>query len=156
FSVSHGKASAYLPVIFLLNDYFNILSDDDRPTRRARIAEKLRTLDAALENTLPYLSALLDVAESDDLAGMDAAIRKRRTLDAIKRILLRESLNQPLILIFEDLQWIDEETQAFLNLLVDSIATARILLLVNYRPEYQHQWGGKSYYTRIRLDPLGD
>ena len=86
---------------------------------------------------------------------MDGQIKKRRTLDAIKRILLRESLNQPLMVIFEDLHWIDEETRAFLNLLADSIGTAKVLLLVNYRPEYQHQWGGKTYYTQLRLDPLG-
>ena len=94
--------------------------------------------------------------EGDDpLAQMDGQVRKRRTLDAIKRILLRESLNQPLMVIFEDLHWIDEETQAFLNLLADSIGTAKILLLVNYRPEYSHQWGSKTYYTQLRLDPLG-
>src|SRR5208282_5927166 len=82
-------------------------------------------------------------------------VRKRRTLDAIKRILLRESLNQPLMIVFEDLHWIDEETQALLNLLADSIGTAKILLLVNYRPEYSHQWNSKTYYTQLRLDPLG-
>ena len=86
---------------------------------------------------------------------MDGQIKKRRTLEAIKRILLRESLNQPLMVIFEDLHWIDEETQEFLNLLADSIGTARILLLVNYRPEYSHQWNSKTYYTQLRLDPLG-
>jgi predicted ATPase len=85
---------------------------------------------------------------------MDAQIRKRRTLEAIKRILLRESLNQPLMGIFEDLHWIDGETQAFLNLLADSIGTAKILLLVNYRPEYAHQWNSKTYYPQLRLDPL--
>ena len=69
--------------------------------------------------------------------------------------LLRESLNQPLMVIFEDLHWIDEETRAFLNLLADSIGTAKILLLVNYRPEYSHRWGDKTYYTQLRLDPLG-
>ena len=56
----------------------------------------------------------------------------------------RESLNQPLMVIFEDLHWIDDETQAFLNLLADSIGTAKILLLVNYRPEYSHQWGSEN------------
>ena len=86
---------------------------------------------------------------------MDARIRKRGTLDAIKRILLRESLNQPLIVIFEDLHWVDEESQGLLNLLADSIGTARILMLVNYRPEYSHQWNSKTYYTQLRLDPLG-
>jgi len=114
------------------------------------------TLDRALEDTLPYLFALLGIADIEDpLAGMDAQIRKRRTLDGLKRLLLRESLNQPLIVIFEDLHWIDEETLAFLNLLADSIGTAKILLLVNYRPEYQHQWGSKSCYTQLRLHPLG-
>jgi predicted ATPase len=86
---------------------------------------------------------------------MDGQIKKRRTLEAIKRIALRESLHQPLMVIFEDLHWIDEQTQEFLNLLADSIGTAKLLLLVNYRPEYSHQWNSKTYYTQLRLDPLG-
>jgi predicted ATPase len=112
-------------------------------------------LDRAPEETLPYLFALLGLAdEEDELAGMDANIRKRRTLEAIKRIILRESLNQPLILNFEDLHWIDQHTQELLNLLADSIGTAKILLLVNYRPEYTHTWSNKTYYEQLRLDPL--
>ena len=108
------------------------------------------------EDAIPYLYSLLGIAEQPDpLAQMDAQTRKRGTLDAIKRIILRESLNQPLMVIFEDLHWIDEATQAFLNLLADSIGTAKILLLVNYRPEYSHQWNSKTYYTQLRLDPLG-
>ena len=96
-------------------------------------------LDRSLEDTLPYLFGLLGIVEGEDpLAQMDGQIRRRRTLDAIKRILLRESLNQPLMVIFEDLHWIDEETQELLNLLAESIATAKMLLLVNYRPEYTH------------------
>ena len=156
FSVSHGKASSYLPVIDLLHSYFKIASQDDQRTRREKIAGRIAILDRALEDTIPYLYGLLGIAEDPDpLAQMDAHIRKRGTLDAIKRILLRESLNQPLMVIFEDLHWIDDETQALLNILADSIATAKILLLVNYRPEYSHQWGSKTYYTQLRLDPLG-
>src|ERR1700751_3869018 len=86
---------------------------------------------------------------------MDGQIKRRRTHEAIKRILLRESLNQPLMVICEDLHWIDNQTQSLLNLLVDSVGTARILLLVNYRPEYRHEWGNRTYYTQLRLDPLG-
>src|SRR5713101_8036449 len=86
---------------------------------------------------------------------MDPQIRWRRTLEAIKRILLRESLDQPLMVMFEDLHWIDSDTQALLNLLVDAVANARILLLVNYRPEYRHEWGSRTHYTQLRLDPLG-
>ena len=69
-------------------------------------------------------------------------------------MLLRESHVQPLLLVFEDLHWIDTETQALLDNLVESLPTARVLLLLNYRPEYQHGWGSKTYYTQLRLDPL--
>ena len=86
---------------------------------------------------------------------MDPQIRRRRTFEALKKLFLRESLNQPLILIFEDLHWIDSETQGFLDTLSESVASARILLLVNYRPEYRHEWGQKTYYTQLRLAPLG-
>ena len=156
FSVSHGKASAYFPVIDLLHNYFKIIGDDDERSRRAKVIGSVLALDRALEDALPYLFALLGIVEGDDpLAQMDGQVKKRRTLDAIKRILLRESLNQPLMVFFEDLHWIDDETQAFLNLLADSIGTARLLLLVNYRPEYSHHWTNKTYYTQLRLDPLG-
>jgi len=156
FSVSHGKASAYLPVLDLLHGYFKIVGDDDQRTRREKVAGRLSILDPSLEDTRPYLFSLLGIVEGEDpLADMDGQLKKRRTLEAIKRILLRESLNQPLMVIFEDLHWIDEATQEFLNLLADSLGTAKILLLVNYRPEYSHGWGSKTYYTQLRLDPLG-
>ena len=156
FSVSHGKASAYLPVIDLLRNYFRITSEDDDRVRREKITGRVLALDRSLEDTLPYLFGLLSIVEGDDpLQQMDGQIKKRRTLEAIKRIVLRESLNQPLMVVFEDLHWIDDQTQQLLNLLADSIGTARILLLVNYRPEYSHQWNNKTYYTQLRLDPLG-
>jgi len=156
FSVSHGKASAYLPVIELLHGYFGIDAGDDGRRRREKVAGKIAILDRALEDTLPYLFALLGIGAGDDLlAQTDAQVAKRRTLEAVKRILLRESLNQPVMVIFEDLHWIDDQTQELLNLLADSLATAKLLLLVNYRPGYTHQWNSKTYYTQLRLDPLG-
>src|SRR4029077_6723190 len=113
-------------------------------------------LDPALVETLPYILSLLGVpGASASLAMMDAGIRRRRTLEAVKRIIIRESLKQPLVVIFEDLHWIDAETQELLDLLVDSVASARILMLVNYRPEYRHAWGNRACYTQLRLDPLG-
>ncbi|MBV8358456.1 MAG: AAA family ATPase [Deltaproteobacteria bacterium] len=155
-SVSHGKASAYLPVLELLSAYFEIRRDDDDRKRRERILGKVLGLDRSLEDALPYLYSLYGIAESgDSLAQMEPQLRRRRTLEAIKRVILRESLNQPLMLIFEDLHWIDSETQALVNLLVDAIANARILLLVNYRPGYRHEWGSRTHYTQLRLDPLG-
>src|SRR5207253_2114199 len=106
--------------------------------------------------TLPYLFALLGIEDpTASLQHMDPQIRRRRSFEALKRLILRESLNQPLMLIFEDLHWIDAETQGFLDTLSESVASARLLLLVNYRPEYRHEWGSKTYYTQLRLTPLG-
>src|SRR5262249_4438643 len=98
---------------------------------------------------------LLDVpADDPQSAALDPSHRRRRTLDAVKRLLLRESQVQPLLVVFEDLHWIDSETQALLNALVESLPATRVLLLVNYRPEYSHPWGGRTYYTQLRLDAL--
>jgi class 3 adenylate cyclase/predicted ATPase len=156
YSVSHGKASAWLPVLELLRKYFDIADGDDLATRREKVRAVLAVLDPALQGTLPYLFGLLGIVEgADPLAQMDPQIKKQRTLDAIKRIVVRESLNQPLVVIFEDLHWIDEQTQALLDLLADTIANARVLLLVNYRPEYRHEWGNRSHYVQIGLKPLG-
>jgi class 3 adenylate cyclase/predicted ATPase len=156
YSVSHGKASAWLPVLELLRSHFGIADADDKPTRREKVEAKLAALDSALNDTLPYLHVLLGLVDgAGPLVQMNPQIRRRRILDALKRILIRESLNHPLVLIFEDLHWIDSETQALLDLLVDSIVSTRILLLVNYRPEYRHNWAGKSYYTQFSLAPLG-
>ncbi len=156
FSFSHGKASAYLPVVDLLKSYFRIADRDDARTRREKVTGKVLALDRALEDTLPHLFALLGIPSGDALLDeMDPSIRRRRTREAVKSLIVRESLNQPLILIFEDLHWVDAESEALLNLVADSIGTAQILMMVNYRPEYRHHWGNKTYYTQLRLDPLG-
>ena len=156
FSVSHGKAYPYLPLIEMLKQYFQLTPQDDDRRRREQVTGKVLTLDRSLEDTLPYLSALVGVDEAAaSLAQVDPQLRRRRTFEAITRLLLRESLNQPVLLLVEDLHWLDSETQAWLHLFSDRVASARLLLLVNYRPEYQHSWGSKTYYTQLRLDPLG-
>jgi class 3 adenylate cyclase/tetratricopeptide (TPR) repeat protein len=156
YSVSHGKASAWLPVLELLRGYFGIQDDHDPASLRERIRASLAALDSALGDAPPYLWNLLGIQEQPDpLAQMDPQVRRQRTLEAIKRIILRESLKEPTVVIFEDLHWIDSETQALLDLLADSIAGGRLLLLVNYRPEYRHEWSGRSHYLQLRLDPLG-
>ena len=157
-SVSHGKASACLPVIELLHGYFGIATRTTTAARGARRSGDVAdALDPALEDTLPYLFALLGIVEGDDpLAQMDGQIKRRRTLEAIKRIVLRESLNQPLIVIFEDLHWIDERDPGVARPARRLRSPMReVLLLVNYRPEYRHEWGSKTYYMQLRLDPLG-
>jgi class 3 adenylate cyclase len=154
-SVSYGKATSYLPLIDLLKTYCGIEDRDDARRIREKTTGKLLTLDPALQPTLSPLLALLDVPVDDGhWQALDPPQRRQQTLDAVKRLLLRESQAQPLLLVFEDLHWVDAETQALLDSLVDSLPTARILLLVNYRPEYEHAWHRKTYYQQLRLDPL--
>ena len=154
-SVSYGKATSYLPVIDLLKGYFKIRDRDDHREMHAKVLGRVLSLDRALEPLLPPLLALLDVPVEDTAwQDLDPPRRRQRTLDAVKRLLLRESHVQPLLVVFEDLHWLDAETQALLDVLVESLPTARLLLLVNYRPEYQHGWGGKTCYSQLRLDAL--
>ena len=154
-SVSYGKAAPYLPVIELLKTYFRIQERDHPRAIRERVVGKLLTLDRSLESLLTPLLALLDVPVDDkDWDALEPPQRRLQTLDAVKRLLLRESQVQPLLLIFEDLHWIDSETQALLDGLIDNLPTARVLFLANYRPEYRHGWGSKTYYLQLRIDPL--
>src|SRR5437899_2454661 len=154
-SVSYAKATPYFPVIDLLKRYSHVEEHDDTRTIRAKLAGQVLTLDPALQDAVPALLSLLDALPDDSpFLQLDPPQRRRRTLAALKRLLLRESQVQPLLLVFEDLHWIDTETQALLDSLTESLPTARLLLLVNYRPEYQHGWGSKTYYTQLRLDPL--
>ncbi len=154
-SVSYGKATSYLPVIDLLKAYFKVHDRETHREIREKVTGKLLTLDRALEPILPALLALLDVPVEDaHWQALDPAQRRQRTLDAVKHLLLRESQGQPVLVVFEDLHWIDAETQALLDGLVESLPTARLLLLVNYRPEYRHGWVSKTYYSQLRLDAL--
>ena len=154
-SVSYGKATPYFPVIDLLKRYSHVEERDDTRTIRAKVTGQVLTLDPALQNTVPALLSLLDALPEDSpFVQHDPPQRRQRTLDALKRVLLHESQVQPLLLVFEDLHWIDSETQVLLNSLVESLPSARLLLLINYRPEYQHGWGSKTYYAQLRLDPL--
>ena len=154
-SISHGKAMAYLPVIELLRTYFAIEPRDDSRRVREKVVAKLVSLGEPPEPLLPPLLALLDVSVDDERwTVLDASQRRQRIMDSVRHILLRESERQPVIVICEDLHWMDDETAALVDALVESVPRVPLLLLVNYRPEYQHDWSAKSYYRQLRIDPL--
>ncbi|AQV99212.1 hypothetical protein BJN34_35640 (plasmid) [Cupriavidus necator] len=155
FSVSHGKAFPYLPLIDLLRNYFQIAAADDERVYREKVTGRLLTLDRELEGQLPYLLYLLGISEPHStLSAMDPRLRRQRTFEAIVRLLVSESQSQPVVLLFEDLQWLDRETEAFLDELAAHVGDSSILLLVNYREEYAHDWRYQSY-IQLRLEPLG-
>src|SRR5262245_30051612 len=152
-SVSYGKATTYFPVIELLKSYFQIEPRDDARKIRDKLTGKLLSLNWAVASPLSVFLSLLDIpADDPEWTSLDPPQRRRQTLDALTSLLLRESQVQPLLLVFEDLHWIDGETQVLLDRLVERLPTARVLLLVNYRPEYEHRWGSRTYYTQLRLD----
>ena len=176
-SVSYGKATPHLPLIEMLRRYFQITDRDGSENIQERVVTQVLELDNMLKDTTPPILSLLGalpderhpateggqdwLSQRQDLIDMvkrfgtmDPQQRRRSTFDALKRLLIRESQRQPLLLVFEDLHWIDSETQAFLDSLVESLPMARILLLVDYRLEYSHAWGDKSYYTQLRVNPL--
>jgi class 3 adenylate cyclase len=154
-SVSYGKATPYLPLIDLLKAYFKIDQLDNARAVRAKVTGQIFELDEALREVVPAVLWLIEALASDDpFLALAPEQRRQRTLAAVKRLLLRESQLQPLFLVFEDLHWIDAETQAFLDDLINSVPTAALVLAVNYRPEYRHGWGGKTCYRQLRIDPL--
>ena len=154
-AVSYLATTPYLAVIDLLKSYFQIEDVSETQSIREATTRKMLALDGGLVDAVPPILLLLDALPEDDtFRALDPARRRARTLDALKRLLLRESRHLPLILVFENLQWIDRETQAFLDTLVESLPTASLLLLVSYRPEYQHAWVSKTYYTQLPVEPL--
>jgi class 3 adenylate cyclase/tetratricopeptide (TPR) repeat protein len=154
-AASYGEDTLYLPVIGLLRSYFQLTDHDDPEQIREKLTGKLLALEGSLGPLLQPLQALLDSsAEDPQWQALDPAQRRQRTLDAVQRLLLWESQIQPLLLVFEDLHWLDAGTQGILDTLVESLAGSPLLLLVSYRPEYEHHWGGKTYYTQLRIEPL--
>jgi class 3 adenylate cyclase/tetratricopeptide (TPR) repeat protein len=154
-ALAYQKSSPYRPLIEMLKQSFRIDDRDDERRVREKLTKRLVTTDETLAPTMPAFLALLDLRVEDPAwQALDPQQRRQRTMDALKRLMLRASQRQPLLLVLENLHWIDSETQAFLDSVVDSLPTARLLLLVTYRPEYTHGWGSKTYYTRIGLDRL--
>ena len=176
-SVSYGKATPYFPLIAMLRQYFQIADGEGSENIRDQVVMHTLELDTRLKDAIPPILSLLGalpdethspasgdhdwLGQREDLidivrrfSAMDPQQRRRLTLDAVKRMLIRESQRQPLLIVFEDLHWIDGETQAFLDNLIESLPMTHVLLLVDYRLEYSHRWGDKTYYTQLRVEPL--
>jgi class 3 adenylate cyclase/tetratricopeptide (TPR) repeat protein len=154
-AVSYGQATPYFPIRDLLRRYCHLEEGEDARPIQTKVTAQVQTFDPALHDTTPALLALLDALPADSpFLQLNAPQRRQHTLAALKRVLLRQSQVQPLLLVCEDLHWLDTETQSLLDSLIESLPTARLLLLVNYRPDYRHGWGSKTYYTQVRLDPL--
>ena len=154
-AASYANCTGYYSILCLLKSHFGIETCDSQEEIRANVADKLLALDRGLKDTIPALYWLLDISVDDaQWQSLDAAGRRERTVTSLKRLFLAASRTRPLLLVFEDLHWIDPETQAFLDDFIGILPTAKIMLAVTYRPEYEHHWGGRGCYTQLRVSPL--
>ena len=154
-AVSYGIGTPSLPIVDLLRQYFAIEDRDEIESMRQKVTDKLIALDRQFEAFASPLLSILEVPLDDSKwQRLEPAQKRRRTMEACKAVILRESKEQPLLIVFEDLHWVDNETRAFLDSLVDSLPAMRVLVVISYRPEYQHHWSAKTYYTQLRVDPL--
>ena len=153
--VAYRKTPSWMPVIDAFRRYCQIDRLDEERIIREKITGKLLALDPALASALPALLALADLEPEDDAwRVLDPPQRRRRIQGAVRSVVLAESRRQPVVFVVEDLQRIDEDTQALLDNLVERLQGTRLLLLVAYRPEYEHRWGSKPGYAQIRIDPF--
>ena len=144
------------PAASLLGLLFGVETGDAVAEVRETLAARLRELSLE-ESLLPPLGALLEVEIDDpDWAQVQPPQRARRMLDALRRVIVRESLTRPVVIILEDVHWIDADTQVAIDSLIGVVPSARILVVVAYRPEYRHSWTDKTFYTQLRVDPLSE
>jgi predicted ATPase len=152
----YGESIIYLPILDIIKSYFDIEEGDREFIIRKKIKEKVLGLDEKLEHTIPSFHELLSLKTDDEeYLKLEPKVKRERTFEAIRDLFIRESQNNVLILVVEDLHWIDRTSEEFLDYLIEWVANARIMLILLYRTEYRHQWGSKTYYSKIGLDQLG-
>jgi tetratricopeptide (TPR) repeat protein len=154
--LSYSRGVAYHPIIDILKSNFDIRdSDDDEIVNK--VSRGLNALSVDEAATSPYLLELLSVKDSGiDKIAMSPEARKDRTLEALKRIVLKGSELRPLIMAIEDLHWIDKSSEESLEDLLGNIAGSRVFLIFTYRPEFIHSWGARSYHSQVNLNRLSN
>jgi len=153
--LTFGGAMAYLPILEIIKSYFKIKEGEPEPLIKKKIDSKILQLDEKLHGVLPPLYGLLSLdAEDAAYHSLEPRLKRERTFETIRDLLICESQKHPLIIVVDDLHWIDKTSEEFLDYLIGRLTGARILLLLLYRPEYTHPWGSKSYYNRVGLSQL--
>ena len=155
--LAYTRGEAYHPIVDMLKLNFNILQDDDADSVREKVKKGLKALGVDETHTLPYLLELLSVGDSGiDAISMSQEARKDRIRESLKRIALKGSEVRPLVMAFEDLQWLDKATEELAKYILDGIPTARVMLIFTYRPDFIHTWGGRSYHNQVTLNRLSN
>jgi len=155
--LSYSRSIAYHPIIDILKSNFNIQDSDSDHTIREKVRNGLKILEVDDEMTRPYLLELLSAKIGDiDRGVLGPEMMKVRITEALKRIVLKGSEIQPLIMAVEDLHWIDKSSEEHFKELLDHISGARVLLIFTYRSEFVQTWGGKSYHNQLNINRLSN
>jgi len=153
--IHYGEAIPYLPILYLLRAYFDILEENAEVIIKEKIGESVSQLAGLPASIMPPLHEVLSLTVEDEAyLKLDAKQRRDRVFDAIRLLLIAESRKNPLVVIIEDLQWMDKTSEEFLAYFINGLAGTRILLILLFRPEYTHSWANKTYYSQIRVDQL--
>jgi class 3 adenylate cyclase/tetratricopeptide (TPR) repeat protein len=152
----YGGSMAYLPFLDIMKAYFRIEEGQQEYFIDQNIKKNLTALNSELLlDSRPAFQDLLSLKiEEESWLTLEPKIKRDRTFEALRNLFIRLSEEKPLIIAVEDLHWMDKTSEEFISYFIDSMANSPILLILLYRPEYTHQWGSKSYYSKIGLDQL--
>jgi len=151
----YGGHTPYLPLLDILRAYFDIALGEQESTAGPKIWEAVRQLNHRLMHSVPAIRDVLSLEVDDsEYVNLAPSQKRDRIFEALRNLLIRQAEDIPLVLVLEDLQWIDATSEDFLGHLMSSLVNSRILLLLLYRPDYSHKWSSKPVYRQIRLDEL--
>jgi class 3 adenylate cyclase/tetratricopeptide (TPR) repeat protein len=153
--LQYGSSMPFKPLVDIVKAYFEIYEGEPESQAKYRIMEKLRKLDEALVDYLPFLYDLLSFKIEDErYLGMENQYKRSKLFEGAAQLLVKESSSKPLVLAVEDLHWMDKASEEFFTYLMSRLPGSRILLLLLYRPEYLPPWAGQPNYEEIHLNQL--
>ena len=151
----YGSAMPYLPILDVFRSFVGIKEGDPELAIRKKMKKRILGLDENLNSVIPPFQDLLSLKVDDaGYARLEPKQKREKTFEAIRDLLIRGSQERPIVLAVEDLHWIDKTSEEFLDYMIGWLPNTRILLILLYRPEYTHQWGSKSYYSKVGVGQL--
>jgi predicted ATPase len=153
--LQYGNTILYMPILDILRSVFDIKESDREYGIKKKIKEKIAKYPNLEHNISPIQDILSLKVDDEDFIKLEPKQKREKIFEAIRDILICISHEKQLIVVVEDLHWIDDSSEEFLDYFIEWMANAPVMLILLYRTEYQHKWGSKTYYHKVGLDHLG-